>query len=385
MLKQEALSYPVNQDSLLPKQREIDPWESLFRRQEKGRDVLTSIEFTVSQVCNLRCEHCAVGDVLTLKDPEPAISIALLLKRLDELEHLDTLSITGGEPLYSKEMINRYIIPLLKYAHERGAKTQINSNLTMHLEHYELVLPYLDVLHISYNYRDAHDFYTIAYAKHHNTISLKQAEKTFERLVRNVEKLAEQGAFVSAESLLTPFTYDKIGQIHHLIKEMGCRRHEVHPLYPSDFAREMPLLSLEQLRQAYHRLLDERHPDLWILFGTLPFYACSTNEADLTLIKRIYNTPNTTVRNDPDGHNRLNCNIFTGEITVTDFGDVGPLGNVHTDSFEACFERWQKHPVFERLNCYCPQSQCNGPNLLVTQTYYPDVNFRSLKGVPLNA
>ena len=130
MLKQEALSYPVNQDSLLPKQREIDPWESLFRRQEKGRDVLTSIEFTVSQVCNLRCEHCAVGDVLTLKDPEPAISIALLLKRLDELEHLDTLSITGGEPLYSKEMINRYIIPLLKYAHERGAKTQINSNLT---------------------------------------------------------------------------------------------------------------------------------------------------------------------------------------------------------------------------------------------------------------
>lgn len=376
--------YPsVNDQSLLPARREIDPWESMFRRIEHGHNVLTSIEVTVSQVCNLRCQHCAVGDTLQFKDPKPQVELELLLKRLDEMPYLDTLSITGGEPMYNKEMILNYIVPLLRYAKSRGAKTQINSNLTLDLERYEPILPFLDVMHISYNYRDAHDFHRIAYARHGRGISFQQAEKAFQRLVDNTRSLAQGGIFVSAESLLTPFTKEIIGQIHHLIKEMGCKRHEVHPLYPSDFARDMALLSLDELREAYHRLLDERDPDLWILFGTLPFYACSAKEEDLALIKRIYETPNTTVRNDPDGHNRLNCNLFTGEVTVTDFGDVGPLGHVAHDSFQTCFERWLNHPAYQKLSCSCPQSQCNGPNLLVVHTYYPHFDFRSRRGIPL--
>ena len=36
MLKQEALSYPVNQDSLLPKQREIDLGKVYFAAKKKG-------------------------------------------------------------------------------------------------------------------------------------------------------------------------------------------------------------------------------------------------------------------------------------------------------------------------------------------------------------
>lgn len=374
---------PVNNLSLLPAQRELDPWESMFRRNQYGYNVLTSIEVTVSQVCNLRCQHCAVGDILHDKDPQPQVDLDLLLKRLDEIATLDSLSITGGEPMYSKQMIRDYIVPLLRYAKGRGAKTQINSNLTLDLDRYEPILPYLDVMHISYNYRDAHDFHRIAYARHRRDIPFKQAEKTFLKLVDNTRTLAKGGVFVSAESLLTPFTKDIIGQIHRSIKELGCKRHEVHPLYPSDFARDMPLLSLEELREAYHRLLDERDPELWILFGTLPFYACSNKEEDLALIQRIYRTPNTTVRNDPDGHNRLNCNLFTGEVTVTDFGDVGPLGYVAQDSFQTCFERWQHHPAYQKLNCSCPQSQCNGPNLLVAHTYYPDLDFRSRKGIPI--
>ncbi|MDQ0340344.1 radical SAM/CxCxxxxC motif protein YfkAB [Caldalkalibacillus uzonensis] len=385
MLKQDIkrVTSPVNAHALLPRKREIDPWESLFRRLEQGTNSLTSVEFTVTNLCNLRCEHCAVGDVLTMKEAEARIPVDVLLKRLDEVETLDTLSITGGEPMYNKEMIVDYIVPLLRYAKERGAQTQINSNLTLDLERYEAILPYLDVLHISYNYRHAKDFYQIAYVHHTHQVSLAQAEKTFQRLVDNTKTLAKKGVFVSAESLLTPFTRDKIGQIHHLIKEMGCQRHEVHPLYPSDFARDMKVLNLDELRETYHRLLDERDPDLWILFGTLPFYACSRNEADLALIKRIYSTPNTTVRNDPDGHNRLNCNIFTGEVTVTDFGDVGPLGHVEEDSFASCFARWQEHPAFQPIKCCCPQAQCNGPNLLVAHTYYQRVDFRHRRGINL--
>lgn len=360
-----------------------DPWESIHRRNEFGKNILSSIEFTVTNLCNLRCEHCAVGDVLTTKESEERIPLKILFQRLDEIEHLDTLSITGGEPMYNKDIIADYILPLLRYAYERGARTQINSNLTLDLARYDAILPYLDVLHISFNYVNAEDFHRTAYVHTAHSISLSQAEITYQRLVDNTVELAKKGVFVSAESLISQYTKNKLGAINHMLKEMGCGRHEVHPLYPSDFARHMQVLSLDELREAYHHLLDERDPDLWVLFGTLPFYACNPKEEDIQLIQRMHATPQVTIRNDPDGYNRLNCNIFTGDVTVTDFGDVKPLGNVTIDRFDTCFDRWQEHPLNEKYTCYCPQSKCNGPNILVAQTYYKDIDFRNNKGVAL--
>jgi radical SAM/CxCxxxxC motif protein YfkAB len=362
---------------------ENDPWEPLHRRRKHGKNILTSVEFTVTNLCNLRCEHCAVGDVLTVKESHIRIPLDVLLHRLDEVKTLDTLSITGGEPMLNKEIVASYVVPLLKYAHHRGVRTQINSNLTLDLERFEEILPYLDVLHISFNYLNAEDFYKIAYVHSAHPISFAQAEKTFERLVENTKELTKRGVFVSAESLITEHTREKIGEIHRMVYEMGCKRHEVHPLYPSDFAKGMRLLTLKELREAYHSLLDHHIPDLWILFGTLPFYGCSRDEEDLALIRRMHTTKNVTVRNDPDGHNRLNVNIFTGDVIVTDFGDVGPLGNVLQDRLEDCFVRWQNHEMFQPYNCYCPQSLCNGPNILVANSYYKGIDFRNGMGIHL--
>lgn len=285
--------------------------------------------------------------------------------------------------MLNKEIISSFIVPLLRYAHERGVYTQINSNLTLDLDRYEAILPYLDVLHISFNYLNAEDFYNVAYVHTGHPVSFAQAEKTYQLMINNTIELSKRGVFVSAESMINERTIDKLGEIHHLIKEMGCKRHEVHPMYPSDFARGMKVLSLSEMRKAYHRLLDERDPDLWILFGTLPFYACNEDSENLTLISRLHATTNVTVRNDPDGHNRLNCNIFTGDVTVTDFGDVGSLGNVESDRFDDCFVKWQEHSFFSRFNCYCPQSKCNGPNILVADMYYKDSNFASKIGATL--
>jgi radical SAM/CxCxxxxC motif protein YfkAB len=368
---------------LQPMSTQYDPWESIHRRQQFGRNILTSVEFTVTNLCNLRCEHCAVGDVLTMKESSERIPLSVIYNRLDEIETLDTLSITGGEPMYNKSIIEDYIVPIFRYAHERGVRTQINSNLTLDLERYEAILPYLDVLHISFNYLNAEDFYKIAYVHSNRHISFAQGEKTYQRMVENTIELSKRGAFVSAESLISEYTKDKLPAIHHKLKEMGCQRHEVHPLYPSDFAKGMKVLTLQELRQVYHRLLDERNPDLWILFGTLPYYACNEKKEDLDLIRRIFDTPNVTVRNDPDGHNRLNTNIFTGEVIVTDFGDVEPLGNIKTDSFQHCFDSWQNHSFFQKFNCYCPQSKCNGPHILVANTYYKDQDFTKKSGISL--
>jgi len=354
---------------------ERDPWEPLYLAAPPDY-TLTSVEFTVTHQCNLRCEHCAVGETLQLKDGE-ALPLDLILRRLDEAKDLRTISITGGEPMYSERTVRELILPLLKYATDRGLRTQINSNATLPYARYESILPYLDVLHISWNWTTPEEFHTIVYAKRPGQVSPKQAEILFNTMIDNAQRLSKEGVFVSAETMINIRTWQNLPRLHQQIIDMGCRRHEVHPMYPSDFAREMEVLSLPQLREAIHTLLDVRDENLWMLFGTLPFFACSTRSEDQELILRLRQAKNVTVRNDPDGRNRLNVNMFTGEIIVTDFGDVEPLGNIRTDTLQSAFDRWQQHPLNQTINCFCPVAKCAGPNLLVANTYYPNTNFKA--------
>ena len=129
---------------------EYDPWEAYMDVDQFGDIQLTNVEFTTTTLCNMRCEHCAVGYTLQTKDPD-ALPVSLLLKRLDEIPRLRSLSITGGEPMLSLKSVKEYVVPLLKYAHERGVRTQINSNLTLDIGRYELIIPYLDVLRSSFD------------------------------------------------------------------------------------------------------------------------------------------------------------------------------------------------------------------------------------------
>ena len=112
--------------------------------------LLTNVEFTTTTLCNMRCEHCAVGYTLQPKDPNP-LPMDLLLKRLDEIL-IYVLKYYWRRTYAFKKSVDNYVTPLLKYAHERGVRTQINSNLTIDLARYEQIIPYLDVLHISHNW-----------------------------------------------------------------------------------------------------------------------------------------------------------------------------------------------------------------------------------------
>ena len=150
-------------------------------------------------------------------------------------------------------------------------------------------------------------------------------------------------------------------------------------MYPSSFAADLPMLSREEMRRAILRLLDCRDTGIWMLLGTLPFFACSPDEEDRRLIARLRKEPNLTVHNDPDGRNRLNVNVFTGDIYVTDFADLPPLGNIARDKLDDVFERWLEHPLFAGVNCHCPAVSCCGPNLLVADMYYLDVDFTKRK------
>lgn len=352
-----------------------DPWETYLDIEQYGQLVLTNIEFTTTVLCNMRCEHCAVGHTLQTQEPD-GLPLELIIKCLDEIPHLRTMSFTGGEPILSKKTLEGYIIPLLKYAHERGIRTQLNSNLTLDINHYDKIIPYLDVLHISHNWGTEEDFIEGAFARMERKPTIEQRRKLFRNLIENSRILSENGVMVSAETMLSKRTKPHLEHIHHqIVHEMKCSRHEVHPMYPSSFASSLETLTIDEIRECIHHLLDIRDQNTWMLFGTLPFYACMNNESDLALIQRLSQEKNVTVRNDPDGRSRLNVNIFTGDIIVTDFGDMPPLGNIQTDKLTDAFDKWLETDLARSLNCHCPNVQCLGPNVLVKNVYYKDVDF----------
>lgn len=356
-----------------------DPWEAYLDMEHFGKLTLSNIEFTTTVMCNMRCAHCAVGYQLQPVDPE-GLPIELMIKRLDEIPHLRSLSITGGEPMMNRKSIRNYVVPLLRYAKERGVKTQLNSNLTLPFDRYEEIVPYLDVMHISHNWGTEEEFIETGFINMETKPPVESRKKLFANIIENSRRLANLGVMVSAETMLNKKTFPYLEKIHdQIVNEMGCTRHEVHPMYPVDFASQLETLTLEEIREGIIRLLEHRNKDVWMLFGTLPFYACSQDPQDLSLLERLYREENVSVRNDPDGRSRLNINIFTGDIIVTDFGDVPPLGNIQTTTLLEAYEKWMDTKVAKSLNCHCPEVKCLGPNVLVKNTYYENVDFTKRK------
>nr|WP_165280068.1 radical SAM/CxCxxxxC motif protein YfkAB [Paenibacillus protaetiae] len=370
----------VDTNKLAPLSPANDPWDPIRSLERYGKHTLTSVEMTVSNLCNMRCEHCAVGDTLVMKEPDK-LPLELMIKRLDEVKHLETISITGGEPSFSERTVREYMVPLLQYARSRGIRSQINSNVTLPYNRYELLAPYLDVMHISFNYTNADEFHQIGFAKAGHAVPREAAVKLYDRMIDNAKRLADAGVLVSAESMINYRTHHQIEEIHKLIVEMGCARHEVHPMYPSSFAKGLPVITRQEMLSAINRLLDARDRNVWMLFGTLPFYRCSDDATERELLSRLSQEHNVTVRNDPDGRNRLNVNLFTGEVFVTDFSDVPAFGNMKEDRLDDLFERWLGLPLAQSVNCHCPAASCCGPNLLVKDMYYKETDFHQRRAV----
>lgn len=354
-----------------------DPWEAYNDIEDYGQLTLSNIEFTTTTLCNMRCSHCAVGYTLQTKDPDP-LPMNLIYQRLDEIPNLRTMSITGGEPMFSKKSINNVVKPLLKYAHQRGIYVQMNSNLTLPQDRYLEIAEYIDVMHISHNWGTIQEFAEVGFGAMKKQPPLKAKLKLYEQMLDNASTLSDQGMFVSAETMLNQNTLPHLENIHkEIVNDMKCSRHEVHPMYPADFASQLNVLSLKDMKQAIHHLLDIRDKNTWMLFGTLPIYPCINDENDQVLLERLRNEKNVTVRNDPDGRSRLNVNVFSGDVIVTDFGDEnGTISNIKNDKLTDVFDAWLSTDLAKSLNCHCEAFQCLGPNVLVKNMYYPNTNFR---------
>lgn len=355
-----------------------DPWEAYKEVEKFGETKLSNIEFTTTTLCNMRCAHCAVGYTLQLKDPD-TIDMTTILKRLDEVEHLSTLSITGGEPMFFKKSIKETVTPILEYAKSRGIYTQMNSNLTINYDRYEPLIDLIDVMHISHNWGTIDEFAEVGFHVMDKKPPIKARYKLYEQIIENARRLSEAGMFVSAETMLNKSTLPYLEKIHkEIVNDMKCARHEVHPMYPSDFASDLNVLTIEETKTAIRQLLSFRDEDTWMLFGTLPILPCSMNADDLSFLDDVHSAKNVTVRNDPDGRSRLNVNVFTGDVIVTDFGDeTGTIDNIIDTPLQDVYDKWKQSALNQTINCHCPKVKCLGPNLLVKNMYYPDIDFKA--------
>lgn len=280
--------------------------------------------------------------------------------------------------MFSKKSIRETVKPLLTYAAERGLYTQMNSNLTMPYVRYEDIFDLIDVMHISHNWGTIEEFTEVGFAVMDKQPPMKARIKLYEQMIDNARKLSEAGMFVSAETMLNKNTVPYLKKIHHeIVDEMKCRRHEIHPMYTSDFAADLNVLSLTEMKTAVRSLLSFRDPEVWMLFGTLPIFPCSSDKNDLMLLEELHSDPMITIRNDPDGRSRLNVNVFTGDVIVTDFGDeTGTINNIKTHSLQQIYDKWQQSSLHQQLNCHCAPAKCLGPNLLVKNMYYQNVDFK---------
>ena len=91
-----------------------------------------------------------------------------------------------------------------------------------------------------------------------------------------------------------------------------------------------------------------------MLFGTLPIYPCINDENDQHLLQRLRSAKNVTMRNDPDGRSRLNVNVFTGNVIVTDFGDEnGTISNIQKDRLTDVNNQWLNSDLAQYFHCGC--------------------------------
>ncbi len=103
------LKYIDSLESIAEKQELAEAFEILFdeeiivKSNEKEEINISEIEFKITNKCNLKCLHCAASSDISNIDTLSTNQIKLILDKIFKLD-IDTLLITGGEPLIRQDI-----------------------------------------------------------------------------------------------------------------------------------------------------------------------------------------------------------------------------------------------------------------------------------------
>ena len=52
------------------------------------------------------------------------------------------------------------------------------------------------------------------------------------------------------------------------------------------------------------------------------------------------------------------------------------ISNIQKDKLTDVFDKWLSSDLAKSLNCHCSEFSCLGPNVLVKNMYYPNMDFK---------
>jgi len=328
---------------------------------------LTYIELGITNACNLNCVHCGVYELpIYATKVTGGKKVDAVIKALDELDTLRLLSITGGEPLMSPYYVDNIILPILEFANSKKIISQINTNLVIPRQTLKMLVKKVSIIHTSFNYTNEENFGRIAFA---SKADKKRIHASYQQLLENIKFLVKEGSCITVETMLFFETIEHFAEINHLVADLGVARQEIQPPFPSN-NELFKVPTLEELLFYMNKFLDERNQNFLVQLDCAPFYWCNGNNQVVALLERMEQEPNLVTRVCPDGRSRFNLNL-DGEVRVTDFSELLPIGSIHDKSLMEIYEEWRNSDLYQKYNCECEEHRCLGPCILVANTYYP--------------
>jgi MoaA/NifB/PqqE/SkfB family radical SAM enzyme len=191
-------------------------------------DFPKSISFTITNVCNLRCQMCgqwsAEGYMHHNKDHiKDELALADWKRLVDELaEHqIPSVLLRGGEPFLFPD-----IMELLRYINRKGIFLSIDTNGTM-LKNYANEIVALGRVHLTISVDGPEEIHD----------QVRGVKGCFQRIKENVASLLEaessSGQTISKSICFTisPYSYKGLGQMPDVARELGLGSLVIVPYY----------------------------------------------------------------------------------------------------------------------------------------------------------
>jgi radical SAM protein with 4Fe4S-binding SPASM domain len=285
----------------------------------------------VSGTCNLKCDHCFVGE-----KPHKELSTPEWNRVITECADMGIIAIGvgGGEPLIQKD-----ILQILDHSISEGIRSIIiATNGT--------VIPdgMLDFL----KHADAKISLMISLDSHREEFhdELRGVKGTFKKVINNIGEIINAGQQCALSTVITKDNYSDVKGIWELMKDMGISRWFLERIQPIGSAKESS--------RAWEPLKEEWEETLRFLFETV--YGEDTALAFGDALRGVF----WMFRNEPwfpKGFVRESlypkCEAGKTSISVTPTGDVipclqwrKPLDSVKVHTLA---EIWKENPFYQEL------------------------------------
>ena len=199
---------------------------------------LSQVIISITNLCNLQCLHCYNGE----NQNKHTMQIADFKHVLKNIQWVETLVLSGGEPLILGEKITNYIIIARNYCNKLILTTNgtlLDDELIEILKKYKV-----DILQISID----------GLLKNHEII---RGKKSFEKTILSISKGLKKGLNITIMMVANASNYIEILDVYNMLKKLGIQSFSIDRFLPAGRAKQNNWLQLDSqmLKKIHDQLL----------------------------------------------------------------------------------------------------------------------------------